>query len=84
MAIGFLRRSIRGLDKDHNHDLKDIFKGAAMRASNAAGPLKVFYAVLCAVMRFQPQAAVGAIPIGDGVHTLHCRHREWPNCDTTP
>ena len=41
---GELRRSkrsatVRGLNKDHNHDLKDIFKGAAMRASTAAGPV---------------------------------------------
>ena len=28
---------------DYNHDLKDIFKGAAMRASTAAGPLRDFY-----------------------------------------
>jgi hypothetical protein len=31
--------TVRGLNRDHNHDLKDIFKGAAMRASTAAGPL---------------------------------------------
>jgi transposase len=35
---GQLQRSkkpvtLRGLNKDHNHDLKDIFKGAAMRAA---------------------------------------------------
>jgi transposase len=50
---GQLRRSkksvtVRGLNKDHNHDLKDIFKGAAMRASTAAGPLHDFYAALLA------------------------------------
>jgi len=28
------------LNKNHNHDLKDIFKGAAMRASIVAGPLR--------------------------------------------
>lgn len=48
---GQLQRSkkpvtLRGLNKDHNHDLKDIFKGAAMRASTAAGPLHDFYAAL--------------------------------------
>ena len=26
--------TVRGLNRDHNHDLKDIFKGAAMRASS--------------------------------------------------
>ena len=50
---GELRRSkrpatVRGLNKDHNHDLKDIFKGAAMRASTAAGPLHDFYENLLA------------------------------------
>ena len=50
---GELQRSkrpatVRGLNKDHNHDLKDIFKGAAMRASTAAGPLHDFYENLLA------------------------------------
>ena len=45
---GQLQRSnrpatLRGLNENHNHDLKDIFKGAAMRASTAAGPLHDFY-----------------------------------------
>ena len=47
---GQLQRStkpvtLRGLNDNHNHDLKDIFKGAAMRASTAAGPLHDFYEV---------------------------------------
>jgi transposase len=50
---GELQRSkrpatVRGLNKDHNHDLKDIFKGAAMRVSTAAGPLHDFYENLLA------------------------------------
>jgi transposase len=50
---GQLQRSkkpvtLRGLNKNHNHDLKDIFKGAAMRASTAAGPLRDFYEALLA------------------------------------
>jgi transposase len=45
---GQLRRSPkavawRGLNKHHNHDLKAIFKSAAVRASTAAGPLHEFY-----------------------------------------
>ena len=40
--------TLRGLNKDHNHDLKDIFKGAAMRSSTAAGPLHDFYEALLA------------------------------------
>jgi len=45
---GQLKRSrkkvlIRGLNVDHNHDLKNIFKGAAMSASIFPGPLQEFY-----------------------------------------
>jgi transposase len=35
--------SIRGLNKDHNHDLKDLFKAAATRASVKPGPFQDFY-----------------------------------------
>src|SRR6266851_9355643 len=40
---GQLKRSkkvvaIRGLNKNHNHDLKNIFKGVAIRAAAVAGP----------------------------------------------
>jgi hypothetical protein len=35
-------RVLRGLNKNHNHDLKAIFKSAAVRASSAAGPLQEF------------------------------------------
>jgi len=50
---GQLQRSkkpqqLRGLNTNHNHDLKNIFKGAAMRASTAAGPLRDFYEALLA------------------------------------
>ena len=48
--------TLRGLNKNHNHDLKDIFKGAAMRASNAAGPLHDFYEALLAKGRKPPMA----------------------------
>ena len=45
---GQLQRSkkvlaIRGLNKNHNHDLKNIFKGAAARAAATAGPFQNFY-----------------------------------------
>ncbi len=50
---GKLRRSqkpvaLRGLNKNHNHDLKWIFKSAAVRASSSAGPLHEFYESLLA------------------------------------
>jgi len=35
--------SIRGLNKDHNHDLKGLFKAAATRASVLPGPFREFY-----------------------------------------
>jgi transposase len=45
---GQLKRSkknptIRGLNKNHNHDLKNIFKGAAARAAATVGPFQKFY-----------------------------------------
>jgi transposase len=50
---GQLKRSkkavaIRGLNKNHNHDLKNIFKGAAIRAAAVSGPFQEFYAALVA------------------------------------
>src|SRR5262249_17304296 len=37
------RVSIRGLNKDHNHDLKGLFKAVATTASARPGPLQEFY-----------------------------------------
>jgi transposase len=53
VAEGQLHRSkkppmVRGLNKDHNHDLKDIFKGAATRVSSSRRPLRDFYENLLA------------------------------------
>jgi transposase len=50
---GQLKRSqkflaIRGLNVNHNHDLKNIFKGAATRAAAVPGPFQEFYAALVA------------------------------------
>jgi transposase len=39
---------IRGLNRNHNHDLKNLFKGAATVASAKAGPFKEFYDALVA------------------------------------
>src|SRR6266436_1010083 len=38
----------RGLNANHNHDLKNIFKGAATLASVTAGPFQDFYTALLA------------------------------------
>ena len=39
---------IRGLNLNHNHDLKNVFKGAALTASTHPGPLYDFYQRLLA------------------------------------
>jgi transposase len=38
--------AIRGLNANHNHDLKNIFKGAATRAAAVPGPFQEFYVAL--------------------------------------
>jgi transposase len=48
---GQLQRSkkpqqLRGLNRNHNHDMKQIFKSAATRASCGMGPFRDFYAAL--------------------------------------
>ena len=50
---GQLRRSkkpvtVRGLNQNHNHELKSIFKSAATKASSGAGPFCDFYQALLA------------------------------------
>jgi len=49
---GQLRRSkklqLRGLNRNHNHELKAIFKGAAIYAGSHSGPFHDFYQVLIA------------------------------------
>ena len=50
---GQLQRSkkpqqIRGLNQNHNHEMKEIFKSAATRASCGTGPFHDFYAALLA------------------------------------
>jgi transposase len=41
-------QQIRGLNQNHNHEMKEIFKGAATRASCGVGPLRDFYGALLA------------------------------------
>jgi len=41
-------QQLRGLNTNHNHDLKNIFKGAATMASISAGPFHGFYEALLA------------------------------------
>jgi len=39
---------VRGLNDNHNHDLKNLLKGAAISAIERPGPLQDFYAALVA------------------------------------
>jgi len=41
-------QQIRGLNQDHNHEMKEIFKSTATLATRCAGPLHDFYAGLLA------------------------------------
>jgi transposase len=50
---GQLQRSkkpqqVRGLNQNHNHEMKEIFKSTATRASCSTGPFRDFYAALLA------------------------------------
>ncbi len=36
-------QQLRGLNQNHNHEMKEIFKGAATRASCGVGPFREFY-----------------------------------------
>jgi transposase len=40
--------SLRGLNRNHNHELKNILKGAAIIAATKPGPFQEFYAALIA------------------------------------
>jgi transposase len=42
------RISLRGLNRNHNHDLKNLFKSAATIAASKAGPFQEFYDALVA------------------------------------
>jgi transposase len=47
---------VRGLNRNHNHDLKNLFKGAATTASAREGPLQTFYQGLLAKGMLPPMA----------------------------
>ncbi len=60
-VAGQLQRSkkvlaIRGLNVNHNHDLKNIFKGAATRAAATSGPFQDFYEA-CLARGMKPSMA---------------------------
>ena len=39
-------QQLRGLNENHNHEMKEIFQGAATRASVGVGPFRDFYVAL--------------------------------------
>ena len=41
-------QQVRGLNRNHNHEMKEIFKSAATRASCGKGPFHDFYTGLLA------------------------------------
>ena len=58
---GELKRSkkvlaVRGLNLNHNHDLKNLFKGAATQAAATAGPFQNFYEA-CVARGMKPHLA---------------------------
>ena len=60
-VAGQLKRSkkvlaVRGLNRNHNHDLKNIFKGAATRAASTVGPFQDFYQA-CVARGVKPHLA---------------------------
>jgi hypothetical protein len=60
-VAGQLKRSqkvlaVRGLNRNHNHDLKNIFKGAATRAASTVGPFQDFYQA-CVARGVKPPVA---------------------------
>jgi hypothetical protein len=49
-------QQIRGLNQNHNHPMKEIFKSMALGATRCAGPFNDFYAALLA-QRMKPGMA---------------------------
>jgi hypothetical protein len=48
--------AIRGFNRNHNHDLKNIFKGAATWAPGNQGPFQTFYEA-CVAKGMKPHMA---------------------------
>jgi hypothetical protein len=73
---GELRRckkqaTVRGLNPNHNHDMKGVFKSAATQARNSAGPLT---RLLCNSTRPRNEALYGPPHLG----AQNCNHRFSP------
>jgi hypothetical protein len=75
----------RGLNANHNHDLKNIFKGTATLASVTAGPFQDFYTALLAkgmkVSMARLTLAGPALIIPKDLHRLDSRcEPSWHQC----
>jgi hypothetical protein len=71
------RVSIRGLNTNHNHDLKNLFKGAAIIAAHKPGPFQEFYAALLA-KGIRPEMARLTLARKIAAITLHLwRWSQW-------
>ena len=67
--------SIRGLNTNHNHDLKNLFKGAAVVAANKPGPFQEFYTALLA-KGIRPEMARLTLARKIAAITLHVWKKE--------
>lgn len=62
-------RALDGLNQNHNHDLKRLFKSTATLASRCSGPFRDFYAALLAkgmkpaMARLTPARKIAAITL---------------------
>ena len=67
--------SVRGLNRDCNHDLKNLFKSAATIASVKPGPFQEFYAALVA-KGMRPEMARNKLLLS--IPFLNCLYRKPP------
>ena len=76
VAIGSAS-ACEGLSDNHNHDLKNLFKGTAISASTRPGPLRDFYLALLA-KGMRPTMARLTLATEDSCHYFnHLEEREW-------
>jgi hypothetical protein len=69
---------LRGLNQNHNHDLKAIFKRAALEASSGSGPFYDFYEALLTKGR-KPSMARLTVPACKKDDAAASRRILYPN-----
>ncbi len=70
------RISVRGLNDNYNHDLKNLFKSTAISASTRPGPLRDFYVALLA-KGMRPTMARLTLARKIAAITLTCGRKGW-------